>query len=175
MSGPPPGYQYPPQYPPQPQTPPRKSGVPVWVWVLLGIVGVLVIGCVLFFVATAVLVNQASKVAEETGNTINAGLTFTGFDLAMTLGNYEDAHSYLGGELANRYTPEELQRRWEALGGGTTPTTNTSEPSASGKAVVLTWTITAGDGTEHEVKVTMEQVGSDWKITRADPDLIPQP
>jgi hypothetical protein len=143
--------------------------------VILGIVGVLVIGCILFFVAIGLLVNRAGQAIEETGNTINAGVTFTSFDIAMATGNYEDAHSYLGGELADRYTPQELQRRWEALGGGTTPTTTTSEPTMSGNAVTLTWTITPENGSSRNVAITLEQVGSDWKITRADPDLIPQP
>jgi hypothetical protein len=142
---------------------------------VIGVLGLLVVGCMLTFFLITAAVQQAGRAVEESSDTLSASLTFLGFDLAMSVGNYEEAHTYLGNDLAGRYTPDTLQQRWEALGAGDTLSTDYSDPVASGNQVRLVWTISSDDGRQYPINITMEQMGDDWKITGADPELIPEP
>lgn len=60
--GPPPG-QYPQQQPYYPQQPPPKKRRRVWLWIVLGVLAVVVLGCI----GTIALISQAAKNTTNTG------------------------------------------------------------------------------------------------------------
>ena len=95
IAPPPPGFQQP--YG-QMQAPVvvKKSGVPVFVWVLGGIL-VFIIACsaIAYFTIFATI-NSAGNALKDVGSTLGVVATTNAFDLAMSTGDYETAHSYLG-------------------------------------------------------------------------------
>lgn len=201
QGAPPPGYApppggYPPQgYPPQgypPQNygpPPKKSGMPVWGWILitLGILGVLACALVfgsLFFVAKQFstasprLAQVFSSIGSsiETGGLEEIGVVFDFYD-KLESHDYQAAHGLLGPQLAEKYTAEGLRTKWEALekaAGKVTPglpnTTDTSSDQAS-----ITQELTSDQGKNYSVNLKVERLNSTWQITEATPDLIPSP
>lgn len=170
----PPG-QYPQQYgqPVQP-APAKKGGMPAWAWVLIGILGAILLlcGALYFFVVNTV--NQAGTAITSSLDTFGAGLSFVTFDVAMSTGSYDTAHAVLNDDIGNQYSIDELQSRWEALGGVGEVTTNTGEPVADGNRTRIPWTISNGSDT-YKVDVYMQQVDNEWKIVDAQPELIPAP
>ena len=191
---PPPG-QYgtqPPQgYPPQgypqgyaapvaapPAAPAKKSGVPVIVWILGGVLLFLIVACLAVFWLVNNIIRQAELGVTDFGNTASASINASLFDLSMSTGSYESAHEYLGGNLATRYSVQDLQDRWEALegsGGAFSVKSDMGEPKASGNQVLIDWKVTPENGSTKTVTLTMEERDNDWKIVDAKPDLIPSP
>ncbi|MEO8285437.1 MAG: hypothetical protein ABI670_03260 [Chloroflexota bacterium] len=189
QGAPPPGYNPPPQgYPPAgyqqsayaqpPAAAAKKSGVPVFVWVILAVLGVFALLCGGIFWAVASFTNSAGKLVTTGLSTGVAGLTAVGFTTAMQLGEYETAHSYLAGDLANNYTTAKLKQKWEALGGdGGTFDINErlGEPVSNGDRTTIVWTVTPPGKSAVSIELTMDSEKGDWKIIDAKPDLIPNP
>lgn len=196
---PPPGYAPPPGQPPGgysrpgytqeygPQ--PKKRGMPVWGWVLIGVGGLAVVMCGLMIAFLTYLGAQVSSQvnstftrigsAIEVGGLVQTGIVYDFYD-NMQIRDYEAAHDLLGGDLAGKYTVDDLRARWEALeetAGTVTadfPYTeavgsqNTTEES-------IVEELTSEQGETYTIKLKVETSGSTWKITQADPDLIPSP
>lgn len=163
---------------PQAVAPKKSGGVPVVVWVLGGVF-VLIIGCFLaaYFLIFAAA-NTAKNALQSAGDTIGAGLTAVSFTTAMETGQYETAHSFLGGDLANRYSVKDLQTKWEALQGSQgsfSVRTDLGEPRASNGHTTMQWKITPPDKKLRTVDLIIDNVNKDWKIVDAQPDLIPSP
>ncbi|HST04724.1 MAG TPA: hypothetical protein VLQ48_08310 [Chloroflexia bacterium] len=184
---PPQGYPqqqgYPPQqgYPQQPYQqypvapPVKKSGVPAWVW----IVGGIVLFFVLCFVALYALVFSVGKGITSVVNVVGAAAYAETFSTDMASGNYQGAHDTLGSNLANRYSVNTLQSKWEALVGANTFDSGTmGSPRTSGDNVIIPWTINGANGKTYNVDLYVSNVSSSadsLKIVDAKPDLIPSP
>lgn len=191
---PPPGY-VPPQgqgYPPPGYPPPgygqpvKKSGMPVWGWVLIavGILGVLL--CGLVFVAglmfTSRVSSQFGSVFSSIGSVIEeGGLEPIGVTLdfysSMESHKYDAAHALLGPQLAEKYSVGDLRAKWEALE-KTAGTVNPGFPSAdtvNSNNASITQDLTSTNGKTYSVRLKLAKSGARWKITEANPDLIPSP
>lgn len=183
-------YQQPPPYSAQPvgqsyapqgyqqtqtTTTQKKSGVPTFVWVLVGIVVVFVLICGGILLAIRALTNSAADALQGVGDTFGAGITATAFDLALTTGDFETAHSYLGGDLANRYTTNQLKDKWEALSGDGSVSTHFGSPKTSNGKTTIVWTVVPPGKSAEDIVLTMDDSKNDWKIIAAQPDLIPNP
>jgi|GEM_PF-3417699 len=168
---------YAPQYPPQQVVVQQKKGpiLPIWLSVTLGILVAFCAICVIGLWLLGAVFNRAGTELSKSLDVASAGFTAVGFDVAMSTESYETAHGFLGGNLARQYSVQELQRRWEALEGSGTITSTTSEATASGSGAQVTWTLTPSEGSEKKVRLTLEKSGDEWKITGADPELIPSP
>ena len=185
----PPQYQpqgYPPQgYPPQGGPPPKKGGVPVWAWVVMGLVGVMVLLCV----GTVFLISRA---ASEVGTSFERAFSEAGVDFSnivpvtvassfyssLELGNYDEARAVLGSSLARQYTTEELQRQWGALKDveGNISAGLPSVVEADGDRTTVMVELSSNINNTYDVELVVEEIGSgDWKIVEANPELIPQP
>src|SRR5688500_10063134 len=205
MGGPPPGYQHPPQQvgvPPQPQgyAPPpstpqyqqpyqqpyppqgqtttvtqKKGGMPAWAWVLIGLFVALILACGVIYFVIVRAVDEGTKAIVGAGDTIGASFAVLGYDIALQTNQYEDAQNYLGGDLASRYSVDELQERWEALSVDGMVTTEISDVKMSGNRPQVIWSLPPHGGTKTDVTLTLEPSGEDRKIVEASPDLIPSP
>jgi len=145
------------------------------VWVLGGILlFIIACGAIAYFTVFAAL-NSAGTAIKDVGNTFGAGLTATAFDLALSTGDYETAHSYLGGDLANRYSTNQLKTKWEALTADGSVSTHFGSPKTSNGNTVITWTVVPPGKSSVDVVLTMSDSNNDWKIIAAQPDLIPNP
>jgi hypothetical protein len=157
----------------------KRSGVPVFVWILGGIL-VFLVACVLVFYFTIFAAGNALKNAGTTlGNTIGASASAAAFDLAMETGSYQEAYSYLGGNLAKNYSAATLQQKWEALqgaGSSFSVSTRVGAPRDIGNNQTnIDWIITPPNKPAVTVTLTMDQGTNDWKIIDAKPALIPNP
>lgn len=168
---------YAPQYPPQQVVVQQKKGpiLPIWLSVTLGILVAFCAICAIGLWVSGAILNRAGTELSKSLDVVSAGLTAVRFDVAISTESYETAHELLGGNLARRYSVQELQRRWEALEGSGTITSTTSDATASGSGAQVTWTLTPSEGSEKKVRLTLERSGDEWKITGADPELIPSP
>jgi hypothetical protein len=188
-----PGYQQP-QYAPPPQGYPpagyqqpyahaqapvvvNKSGprIPIWLSVTIGILVVFVLVCGGIVVATGMLVNSAGNAITSGLSTAAAGITAVGFTTDMEFGNYDEAYSYLGGNLAKNYSAATLKQKWEALAGNGTINTHLGDPKASGNQTKINWVITPPGKSSVTIELTMDEANNDWKIVDAKPNLIPNP
>jgi len=158
--------------------------VPVFVWVILGIVVAIVLLCGGTFVVLGILANSAGNAIKTGGssivNTIGASASAGLFDTALSTGNYNEAYSYLGGNLAKKYSAATLQQKWEALAGGTDTiqgiNTRFGAPRDIGNnQTTIDWIITPSGKPAVTVVLTMDEGTNDWKIIDAKPDLIPSP
>lgn len=188
MGGPPQGYQ-PQGYAPPPSTPQyqqpyppaqttvtqKKGGMPGWAMVLIGLFVALLLACGLGYWLLMRAADEAGKALTGASDTIGASFAVLGFDIALATNDYEGAHDYLGGDLANRYSVADLEQRWEALSSNGSVTTEPSDVRMSGGRPQVVWSLTPSGGTKKEVTLTLEQSGDDWKIVEANPDLIPSP
>jgi hypothetical protein len=131
----------------------------------MGVVGITCVACVGVFVAGGSLI----------GTAVGIGTTTAQFYTDLQAGQYESAHALLGEELASQYSSSDLQTAWENLA-ATGPVKFTVGGSGSvenGRAVIpLIFTTSSGTRT---VTLTLQQAGKNWKITGADPSLIPEP
>jgi hypothetical protein len=139
-----------------------------------------ILGCVFIFWMVSNAFNTAvnttfSSIGAELGD-IGPYATAISFSTSMTFGKYDDAHTLLGGDLANRYNASTLKQRWEALSedGTSTGVSNQlgSSRSLGSNRSSLDWVITTPQGDE-TVELIIEQQGNDWKIVEARPDLLP--
>jgi hypothetical protein len=160
--------------------------MPVWGWVLIGLGIFVVLICGLFFAGLAYIGQRASTQLISTfsiiGSGIDAGeLVQTGVVLNfydnLESRDYDAARELLSPQLAEKYTADNLRTKWEALekaAGTITPgfpdSTSTGNDQAS-----ITQELTSEHGQSYSVKLKVERVDSTWKITEADPDLIPSP
>jgi hypothetical protein len=162
----------------------RKSGVPVFVWVIIGIVVAIILLCGGIAVATGLFLNSAANAVKSGSgsilNTFGAAASAGLFDAALTTGNYEEAYSYLGGDLAKRYSAATLQQKWEALGGGANTIQSINSRFGAPRDVgnnqsSIDWIITPPNKPAVTVVLTLDEGTNDWKIIDAKPDLIPNP
>jgi hypothetical protein len=173
---PPAGYQQ--QYA---QAPPaaKKGGVPVFVWVLGGILLFVILCAAISYFTIFAAFNSAGSAIKGGLNTIGAAASATAFDLALETGSYEDAHSYLGGDLARNYSADKLQQKWEALAGSEGTFSINSRFGApkdiGNNRTTIDWIITPPTGSSKTVVLTLDEGTNDWKIIDAKPDLIPNP
>lgn len=177
---PPAGYGYPsaqPQgYPPPQMQAPARSGVPVWVWVILGIVVAIIAACALIYF---LVLSAARSVTGAVGNALDsagAALVATEFYTDLSSADYKDARALLSGDLANQYTTSVLQTRWEALV-STEDFVSPNVPtigSTQGDTTSITVRLTSTKGT-HDIRLQLKKQDSSYVITSASPDLIPSP
>jgi hypothetical protein len=123
-------------------------------------------------------IRQAELGVTDFTSTAGATITASLFDLSMSTGSYDSAHEYLGGDLATRYSSQDLQDGWEALegsGGAFSVQSEMGEGTTSGDQVLIDWTITPENGDPKTVTLTLEESNNDWKIVDAQPELIPSP
>ena len=149
--------------------------MPAWAMVLIGLFVALLLACGLAYWLVVRTVDEAGKALTSAGDTIGASFAVLGFDIALQTNDYEGAHDYLGGDLASRYSVDDLQERWEALSSDGLVTTDPSDVRMSGGRPQVVWSLTPEGGTKKEVTLTLEQSGDEWKIVEASPDLIPSP
>ena len=184
QQGYPPQQGYPQQqgYPPQyqqgyPVAPPvKKSGVPAWVWIIGGIVLFFAICIIGFFVILGGAVKGLSGVVNVAGAVAYA----ESFNQDMSSGNYQSAHDTLGSDLANRYSVNTLQSKWQALvgEGNSFGAGKIGSPRTSGDNVIVPWTIDGANGKTYNVDLYISNLSSSkdsLKIVDAKPDLIPSP
>jgi hypothetical protein len=154
--------------------------VPVIVWIIGGVLLATILGCVLVFWMVSNAVGTAvnttfSRIGNELGG-FGPYATSIGFTTSMTFGNYDDAHNYLSGDLANRYSADTLEQRWEALstGEGSLGVENSlgDVETLDANRSSVDWTVTTPNGDE-TIQLIMEPQGDEWKIVEARPDLLP--
>jgi hypothetical protein len=154
--------------------------VPIFVWILGGIlIFFIACGAIVYFTVFATL-NSAGSAIRSGLNTAGAAASAGLFDAAMSSGSYQQAYSYLGGNLANRYSAATLQQKWEALGGGTNTIQGINSRIGAPRDVgnnqtTIDWIITPPNKPAVTVVLTLDQGSNDWKIIDAKPDLIPSP
>jgi hypothetical protein len=145
----------------------------------VGIVVAIVLLCGGTLLAIRSLANSAGDAITNIANTAGAGLSATAFDLALESGSYEDAYSYLGGDLAKSYSAAKLQQKWEALAGSDSAFSINSRFGApkdiGNNRTTIDWIITPPNGSSKTVVLTLDEGTKDWKIIAAQPDLIPNP
>lgn len=158
--------------------------MPVWAWVLIGLVLVLVIGCVGLIAAAGLFVNKVATTFSSVGvdilNSFEPLTVSTLFYTSLESKQYDSAHALLSTDLASKYSTADLQAKWEALeaaqgtvsavpvttGGGISSTSNTASIDEQ---------LTSTNGKSYKVTVQLGKTGNDWRITGATPDLIPSP
>ena len=193
---PPPGYYPPPGTPPgTPQGYPpsaysqqqaQKSGIPAWAWVIIGMVLVIVIGCVGVIAALGYGVSQVSK----NFSAIGAGLleSFEPVTVAyefytdLEAGDYNGAHDLLSPDLAFRYTAADLQTRWQALESaqgkmipGFPTIAGNPGRAKDGDSVAVNAALSSANGKIYNIALKVQKSGDTWLIQDAGPDLIPEP
>ncbi len=178
-------------YPPPPpmynptQATTRRGGVPLWLWVLLG---VLVLGCVGIFVVFSLLINSAARnvstgfssfatAISTVTNGFEPSIAASAFSSALKSHNYDAAHSMLGPDLAKQYSVSDLQTKWKALedAQGAITSDMSAVSMDSSNAAHITWSLNPANGRNYDVELTLQKVGQDWLITGANPALIPAP
>jgi Flp pilus assembly pilin Flp len=192
---PPPGYQpqgYPPPGPPQGYPPPgygppkRSGGMPVWAWVIIGLVAVLIIGCVgliagLTYLGTKVS-SSFSSIGAELLNSFEPITVASAFYTDLESRDYDSAHGLLSTELASRYSSTDLQTMWQSLESaqGTItpgfPRSNDRPGSSTNRTTAsVDQELTSEKGKTYKVTLQMEKSGGTWLIKDASPGLIPEP
>jgi hypothetical protein len=178
-----PGYpQQPGGYgPPQPtytQAPPaeKKGGVPAIVWIIGGVLIATIIGCIIVALMVGAFFNRVGSSIEQGLGEAGPSIAAIGFTAAMTFGQYDDAHNYLGGDLATRWSASTLEQRWEELSGDGTSLgveNQLGDPRSLGSnRSSIDWIVTTPQGDE-TIELVIEEQGTEWKIVEARPDLLP--
>lgn len=146
----------------------------------MGILAVLI--CGVGIVGLTLLGRQVSNTFSKIGPAIDEGglgqmgiaLDFYG---SLESHDYDAAHDLLATQLAEKYTVDQLRTRWEALetasGKVTAGFPDTS--SVGDNQGSITEELTTEQGKTYTIKLTVEKTDLLWKITGADPDLIPSP
>jgi hypothetical protein len=160
--------------------------MPAWAWVIIGMVLVIVIGCVGIIAALGYGVSQVSK----NFSAIGAGLleSFEPVTVAyefytdLEAGDYNGAHDLLSPDLAFRYTAADLQTRWEALESaqgkiipGFPTTTGSAGRARNGDSVSVDEALSSANGKIYNLSLKMQKSGDTWLIQDAGPGLIPEP
>ena len=188
------GMQPPPGYPPPNYgVPPKKSGMPVWGWIAIGLVTVVIVGCVAMFALLGFIGSRVSTITARTFSEISSGLgttlnegtllpmgTVLGFYGNLESGDFDGAHSMLSSEMASRYSADNLRTRWTALTSkvGTVSAGLPGNDSVNGNSASITQELTSTNGQTYTIKVKLTRAGANdllWQISGADPDLIPSP
>jgi hypothetical protein len=150
--------------------------VPAIVWIIGGVLIATIIGCVIVALMVGSFVNRVGSTIEQGFGEAGPNFAAIGFTAAMTFGQYSDAHSYLGGDLATRWSANTLEQRWEELssdGSSLGVENQLGDPRSLGSnRTSVDWVITTPQGDE-TIELIIEQQGSDWKIVEARPDLLP--
>lgn len=176
-----PGYQ-----PGYVQAPPKQGGVPVWVWVIGGIVAVLLLAC---GVSAYVITRAVTTTVEQSGKLFSAItsdmstmgiINSTSFYSDLSTGQYEAARQFLTPQMKDKYSADKLRADWEKLtASGNTISPNIPDLSQLGstqaQSQVLTMTLDGSSGKVYTIKLNMKEVSNDWLIDGADPALIPEP
>jgi hypothetical protein len=183
QQGYPPQQGYPQQgYPPQyqqgyPVAPPaKKSGLPAWAWIIGGIVLFFAICIIGFFVVIGGVLKAGSGILNVAGAVAYAET----FSQDLSSGDFQSAHDTLGSDLANRYSVNTLQTKWQALvgKGNSFGIGKIGSPRTSGDNVIVPWTIKGTNGKSYNVDLYISNLSSSkdsLKIVDAKPDLIPSP
>jgi hypothetical protein len=170
---------------PRPQRPigmtPRRqtadatlAGLPVWAWASLGVLllaGVMYVAVMIALGVGTDDVPEAATPVADSGRPVD--LFVAGFYDALSYHDYVYASTLLGKPLSERYDPAQLRARWEAFENNRGRVVVIA-PESAGENVVIQ-RLRTGDGTMHEVRVTVEQADGGRRIVRAEPDLIPTP
>ena len=116
---------------------------------------------VLCFVALYALVFSVGKGITSVVNVVGAAAYAETFSTDMASGNYQGAHDTLGSNLANRYSVNTLQSKWEALVGANTFDSGTmGSPRTSGDNIIIPWTINGANGKTYNVDLYVSNVSS---------------
>jgi hypothetical protein len=160
--------------------------MPTWAWVVIGVVLVLIIGCVgsvfaLTYIGTQVATKAFSQIGSSLGSdffvNIEAIGVVTEFYGDLDTGDYDSAHKLLSSDLASKYSSNDLKTKWEALKsaqGTITPGFPTGD-KVDGNTVSMTQTLDSENGKTYDIVLKVEKSGSTWKIREASPGLIPEP
>ncbi len=186
----PPAGQYPqygPGYAPPAQAPRKSGGVPVWLWVVGGLVLAVLLGCGLITFLIAQSVQSFGKSVERSFSSISvslgnpAVLNTTLFYSELSSGQFESARQYLSQDMKDKYGADELRSMWQKLEdaqGKIVPGFPEAAGSSSKAATTATvnQTLTSSKGQNYPVTLTLEDNGNgEWLITGASPSLIPEP
>ncbi len=179
---------YPPQYAPlgYAQAPRKQGGVPIWVWIIGGILGLILLAC---GVSAYVFTRAVSTTVEQSGKLFSAiasdmstmgVINATSFYSDLSSSQYETARQYLTQQMKDKYSADKLRTDWEKLtGSGNTISPGIPDFSQLGSKQtqnqVLTETLDGSNGKTYTIKLNMKQVNNDWFIDGADPALIPAP
>jgi hypothetical protein len=141
----------------------KEKRFPVWGWVIMGVVGIFCVGCVAMVVGVGGIFGSAVGVGSTTGE----------FYSDLRMGQYKKAHALLGPQMAALYTPEDLRTDWQLLESDGPVSFQVGNDAAieNGRARLSLVFVTA-NGTR-TTTLTLQQSGRDWKITGAEPALIP--
>ncbi|HEX9990158.1 MAG TPA: hypothetical protein VGE45_17000 [Chloroflexia bacterium] len=179
---PPPGYVPPggppPGYPPQGQAmpPAKKGGMPVWGWIVIGVVVFLCLGCSIAAVVVPGMVGRAvtTNITENLQG-IGPSVTATFFYSWLEDHSYELAQAQLSSKIQGQWTTDELQRKWEALEGNGTITSEVVDASATETDGRVKVRLTSSNGQTYDVNLDLEYTNETWEITGGSPSLIPNP
>jgi hypothetical protein len=163
--------------------PPQKSGgVPVWLWVVGGLVLLVIVVCgaISFIIANTVKTAvQSIPTAISEFGTLSPASAFL-FYTYLDIGSYDAARDLLTNDMKARYSVDTLRNQWTAFtdkAGSITPTiTDFSNADDSGNSATIPIAVKGSKGQTYNVTLHMQR-GSDgrWLISGADPALIPSP
>ncbi|MFL5735421.1 MAG: hypothetical protein ACJ78Q_19855 [Chloroflexia bacterium] len=205
---PPPGYAqpggtppggYPPPGPPQGYpppgygAPPRRSGLPGWAWVLIGLVALLIIGCVGIIAVFGAAVSRISSDSNFTTTFSRIGVAIQDsfepvaaaqeFYSDLESKDFDSAHAILAPDLASRYSAADLESKWQALEGAQGTISPAVLPSGKGTfgtganrtTASVEADLSSSNGKTYRITVQLEKAGDTWLIKDATPALIPEP
>jgi hypothetical protein len=156
--------------------PAKKGGMPVWGWIVIGVVVFLCLGCSIAAVVVPGMVGRAvtTNITENLQG-IGPSVTATFFYSWLEDHSYELAQAQLSSKIQGQWTTDELQRKWEALEGNGTITSEVVDASATETDGRVKVRLTSSNGQTYDVNLDLEYTNETWEITGGSPSLIPNP
>ncbi|HYP40939.1 MAG TPA: hypothetical protein VEX13_11325 [Chloroflexia bacterium] len=174
----PPGGAPPPVYPPpgQAMPPAKKGGMPVWGWIVIGVVVFLCLGCTLLsFLLPSMLGRAVTTSITEDLQGLAPSVTASFFYSSLEGHSYDFAQTQLSSKIQGQWSADELREKWVALEDGGTITSEIVDASATETDGRVKMKLTSSNGKTYNVDLDLEFVDDTWEITGASPSLIPNP